>query len=59
MKIFMRSFRYEDKDKIDRASTGRRLELRAVSMNQSGVTTSPWDGVTFNHINSKYFKYLN
>jgi hypothetical protein len=38
---------------------GLRLDPRAVSPNQSGVTTSPINGVTFNHTSTKYFKYLN
>jgi hypothetical protein len=30
--------------------TGMRLEPRGVPPNQSGVTTSSWDKVIFNHI---------
>jgi hypothetical protein len=36
-----------------------RLVPRAVSPNQSGVTTSPLDGVTLIPIQYKYFRYLN
>jgi hypothetical protein len=46
MKIFNRSFGYKDRNKINRALTGRILEPRAVSTNQSGVTTTLWALVT-------------
>jgi hypothetical protein len=45
MKIFDRSFQYEDKDKINRALTGRRLEPRAVPPKHSGIATDPIDKV--------------
>jgi hypothetical protein len=38
-------------------SVGLRLEPRAVLLNQSGVTTTPTDEVTFNHTSAKYSKY--
>jgi hypothetical protein len=36
---------------------GLRLDPRAVSLNQSGVTTTPTDEITFNHTSAKYSKY--
>jgi hypothetical protein len=39
--------------------TGWQLGPRAVSLNQSGGTTSPLDGVTIFLYSTKYFKYLN
>jgi hypothetical protein len=36
---------------------GLRLNPRAVSLNQSGVTTTPTHEVTFNHTSVKYSKY--
>jgi hypothetical protein len=36
-------FSYQDKDKINRALTGRRLEPMAVQLKKSDLTTSPLD----------------
>jgi hypothetical protein len=36
-----------------------RLDPCAVSLNQSGVTTTTTNEVTCNHTNTKYSKYLN
>jgi hypothetical protein len=36
---------------------GLRLDPRAVSPSQPGVTTTPTNEVTFNHTSTKYFKY--
>jgi hypothetical protein len=49
MKIFSMPEKDEESSEINCPLGGLRLKPRAVSPNQSGVTTSPVDGVTFNH----------
>jgi hypothetical protein len=46
-----------DKNKIKIISAG--FKLQSITTNQSGVTTSPLDEVTFILIQYKYFEYLN
>jgi hypothetical protein len=59
MKIFSIA-KYDDEwRKINYPLDRCRLEPRGVSPNQSDVTTIPWDRDTLNHINYKYFKYIN
>jgi hypothetical protein len=58
MKIFSMPKKDEESSEINCPLGGLRLEPKAVSPNQSGVTaTSPLAGVTFNHTSIKYFKY--
>jgi hypothetical protein len=59
MKIFSMPKADEEYSEINCSLGGLRLEPRAISPNQSGVTTSSLDEDTFNHTSSKYFKYLN
>ena len=40
-------------------SVGLRIDPSAFSTHQSGVTTSPIDGVSVLVVHMKYFKYLN
>jgi hypothetical protein len=58
MKIFTALKEEEECFQINYPLVGKRLEPKGVPLNQSGVTTNPWGEVTFNHISSKYFKYL-
>jgi hypothetical protein len=59
MKIFSMPEKDEEYSETNCPLGGLRLEPRAVSPNQSGVTTSPLDGVKSILIQVKYFKYLN
>jgi hypothetical protein len=58
MKIFRSSKVEEGSFYITCPFAGWQLEPRAVSPNQSGVTTSPMNEVTFNHTSTKYFKSI-